>query len=151
MADPVELRLDIFRPRHIAVVEMAEIELHARLEAPFQRHFVDPPGGLAAFLQRMVHRREEMPGRVQVRAVMGGDADLLDGGVFAVRQRVHADAEIFGHGGRGVVVVQIVDLRQHVRRIARNAGLQRDGNIDDTTAHACPPLAGAPARNTPVV
>ena len=79
-----------------------------------------------------------------MRPVMGGDADLLDRGVFAVRQRVHADAEILGHGGSGVVVVQIVDLRQHMRRVARNAGLQRNGNIDDATAHARPPLAGAP-------
>ena len=44
MADALELRLDVGGGGDIAVGEMAEVELHAGLEAPVERHLVDRPG-----------------------------------------------------------------------------------------------------------
>ena len=47
MADAFELGLDVVRARHVTVREGAEIELHARLEAPFEGHLVDRDGALS--------------------------------------------------------------------------------------------------------
>ena len=52
--------------RDIAVGEVAEVELDAGLQAPFERHLVDGDRALAA-----VHGRGEVPGRVEMRAVVG--------------------------------------------------------------------------------
>jgi hypothetical protein len=41
MADALELGFDVGGGRHIAVGELPEIELHRRLQAPFERHLVD--------------------------------------------------------------------------------------------------------------
>ena len=49
----------------VAVLLGAEVELDAGLEAPFQRHLVDGDGPLA-----LVHRRMEVIGRVEMRAVV---------------------------------------------------------------------------------
>jgi hypothetical protein len=38
------------------------------------------------------------------------------------------------------VVIQILDLGQHVRRIAFNSGFQRDGDIDQTARHGWFPI-----------
>ena len=43
MADSLELVFDIFCRRHIAIRQVPKIEFNARLQAPFQRHFVDGP------------------------------------------------------------------------------------------------------------
>jgi hypothetical protein len=50
MADALELGLDIFGRCDIAVRQVPEVELHAGLEAPFERHFVDGPGTLPRFM-----------------------------------------------------------------------------------------------------
>ena len=66
MADALELGFDVLRGRHIAVLEMPEVELHAGIEAPFQRHLVDGDRALAA-----IHGGGEMIGRVEMRGVVG--------------------------------------------------------------------------------
>src|SRR5882757_2029033 len=43
VADALEFGFDIFGGRDIAIRQMTEIKLHAGLQAPFQRHFVDGP------------------------------------------------------------------------------------------------------------
>jgi hypothetical protein len=75
-------------------------------------------------------------GRVEVGAVVGADVGALDGGVFAVGELVDADAHVFGHRGGGFVVVEVFDLRQGVRRVAFDAGLERDRNVDQSPWHA---------------
>ena len=57
---------DVLRGGDIAALEMPEVELDRRIEAPLQRHLVDRYCPLAP-----IHGRREMPGRVQVRAVVG--------------------------------------------------------------------------------
>src|SRR5271166_83312 len=64
--DALELGLDVGGGRDIAVGEMAEVELDAALETPFERDLVDRPGALA-----LVHRRVIVPRRVEMRAVVG--------------------------------------------------------------------------------
>jgi hypothetical protein len=119
---------------------MAEIELHRRLEAPFQRHLVDPPRRLAARHQRVVHGAEEVVWRIQMGAVMAADLDPLDRGVFAVRQIGDPHAHVVGDRRRGLVMVDIVDLRQHMRRVAGDAGAQRAGDVDQAAGHGAFPL-----------
>ena len=47
VADPRQFRGDIVGGRNIAVVEMAEVQFHAGLHAPVERHFVYGDGALA--------------------------------------------------------------------------------------------------------
>ncbi len=48
MPDAFELGFDVARGRHIAVGQVAEVELERGLHAPFERHLVDGDGALAA-------------------------------------------------------------------------------------------------------
>src|SRR5205823_240493 len=73
MADALQLGLDVLRGDDVAVAPRSKVELHARLKAPFERHLVDGDRALAS-----VHRRGEVIGRVEVRAVVGHEADPLD-------------------------------------------------------------------------
>jgi hypothetical protein len=65
----------------VAVGHVAEVELHARAEAPFQRHLVDGDRAFAA-----VHRRMVVIGRVEMGAVVGGDLQALHRPAFAAGQ-----------------------------------------------------------------
>ena len=58
VADTLQFGFHIGRCRDIAVGEMAEVEFNRWLEAPFQRHLVDPPRRFAASFEFMVHRRK---------------------------------------------------------------------------------------------
>src|SRR4029434_3315871 len=60
-----EFVLDFLGGDDMAVRLVAEVELHAGLEAPFERHLVDGDGALA-----LVHRRMEVIGRVEMRAYL---------------------------------------------------------------------------------
>ena len=139
MADAFQFRLYIAGCGDIAVGQMPEIQLHAGLEAPFQRHFIDPPGWLPARFQGVVHGGEEVVRRVQMGTVMGGYFHFLHRCVFAVRQLIDPDAHVFRHGRGGLVVIQILDLWQHVRRIALDARHQRDGDVDQAARHRVTP------------
>src|SRR5262245_29058371 len=61
VADAFQLLLDLPRGDDVAVGLVAEVELDAGLEAPFERHLVDRDGALA-----LVHRRMEVIRRVEV-------------------------------------------------------------------------------------
>jgi hypothetical protein len=45
--DSVEFGINVVSGHHIAVVQTGEVELHAWLEAPLQRHLVNGDGALA--------------------------------------------------------------------------------------------------------
>ena len=48
MADTLKLCLDVIRSNDIAIFEMTKIELHARLETPVKRHFINSNGPFTA-------------------------------------------------------------------------------------------------------
>src|SRR5262245_57013694 len=73
--------------------------------------------------------------RVEMRAVVRADGGLLDGGVFAIWKLVDADAHVASHARRSLVVIEVLDLRQHLRRIAGNAGLERRRDVDEAARH----------------
>jgi len=130
----------------VAVRQSAEVELDSGLEAPVERHLVDAHRGPAAGDERVIHGGEVVVGRVEVRAVVGADGAALDGGVLAAGQLVDAHAHEAGHGRGGHVVVEIVDLREHFRRVAGDAGLEGDRDVHDAPRHGrCPP-AGVTGR-----
>src|SRR6476646_8622268 len=79
MPDAFQFSLDVLCRGDIAIREMAEVELDAGLQAPFERHFIDGPGSLAP-----VHGRMEVPGRVQMGAVVSRQLHLLDGPALPV-------------------------------------------------------------------
>ena len=76
-----------------------------------------------------------MVGRVHVGAVVAADGATLDGGVLAFGQLVHADAEVLGDAGGGLVMVDVLDPRDHVRRVAGDVAAQRDGQVDEPVGH----------------
>jgi hypothetical protein len=65
---------------------MPEIQFHSRLEAPFQRDFVDRDGALAT-----IHGGSVVVRRVQVGAVMGDELDRFNGPGFSVGRVVLAE------------------------------------------------------------
>ena len=81
MANALELLVDVGGGRDIAVRKMAEVEFHARLKAPFERHFVDRPRALA-----LIHCRMVMPGRVEMGAVVSCELHAFDRPSLPVRQ-----------------------------------------------------------------
>ena len=77
MADALQLRFDVLGGGDVAVREVAEVELHAGLEAPFERHLVD---GDRRASRPSSSRRMEVIGRVQVGAVVGRQGDASAAG-----------------------------------------------------------------------
>ena len=81
MSNSSELSLNIFAGCHVAVVKTSEVQFHARLEAPIERHLINSDGPLA-----FVHGRGKMIGRVEVRSIVGDELNALDCPSLAVRQ-----------------------------------------------------------------
>ena len=117
VADALQFCLHIFRRRDIAIREMPKIELHARLKAPFQRHFINAPGRLPARNRPFIHAAEEVIGRIKMRPAMGCDAHHFPRGELAFGQLIHADAEFLRQARRGHLVIVIFNFGQHMRRI----------------------------------
>jgi hypothetical protein len=128
-----ELGFDVARRCHVAVGQVAEVELHGRLVAPLKRHLIDPPRGLAARLQSMVHGGEVVIRRIEMGAIVRADDATLDGRIFTPGQLGHADPHVFCNRRGGLMVVEVLDLRQGVLRIALYSGLERRGDVDQTT------------------
>ena len=85
MADTLQLRLDIRGRRDVAVLEMSEVELDPWLETPFERDLVDADAGLATFRDGVIHRREEVIGCIQMRAIVRDDVASFDCTVLSIR------------------------------------------------------------------
>ena len=121
IADAVELAFDVVGLADIAVGLLAEVEFHAGRKEPFQRHLVDLQRRLAAILGA-----GEMPRRVEMGAVVGGERDLLHRRAFAVGKLLGLESRKPGHELLGaVVMIEVFDARQHARRIGGDAGLER--------------------------
>jgi hypothetical protein len=68
-----------------------------------------------------------MPGRIEVRAVVGGESDPLHRRAFAVRKLLRLEAgEHHGEILGALLVVHVFDLRQHAWRIGGDTGLERN-------------------------
>ena len=85
MADTLQLRLDIRWRCDIAILEMSEVELDPWLETPFERDFVDANAGFATFFDGVIHRREEVIGCIQMRAIVRADVASFDCTVLSIR------------------------------------------------------------------
>ena len=110
---------------------MPEVEFDAGLQAPFQRHLVDGPGTLAA-----VHGRMEVPGRIEMRAVMGGELHLLDRPALPVRQILGLQSiEELQHARQALLVIDVLDGRMAARRIGGHIVLQGNGDVDQLARH----------------
>src|ERR1700722_454703 len=110
---------------------MTEVEFHAGLQAPFQRHLVDGPRTLAA-----IHGGMKVPGRVEMGTVMGGELDLFDGPALSVRQIFRLQSiEELQHARQSLLVIDVLDGRMVARRIGRNVVLQWHGNVDQLSRH----------------
>ena len=135
VADALELGLDVGRGDHVAVGEVAEVELHAGLEAPFERHLVDRDRGLL-LAQRLVHRRMEVVRRVQVRAVVGRQLHHLHRPALAVGQVLLLQAgEERLDLREGVLVREVLDLRREGRRVAQHVVFEVDRQVDESAGH----------------
>jgi hypothetical protein len=86
VADATKLRLHACGRCDAAVPETAEIELVAGVE-----HQSSGPSSMV-IARRPVHGGVEVRGRVEVRAVVGGDAERLDRPAFAARQLLRNEA-----------------------------------------------------------
>src|SRR5262245_10107362 len=103
---------------------MPEVELNARLEAPFERDFVDGRGALA-----LVHRRSEVIRRVEMRAAMRRELDPLDRPAFAVGQLIDGQSrKELAYLFRGLLVIEVPDAWSVSGRISGDIVLQRDGD-----------------------
>ena len=101
-----------------AARKVPEIELHPRVEAPLQGHFVDGDCPLRLTAELFVHGRMKMIGRIQVSAVVSGELDPLHGPPFTIRQILGLEArEKSGHLLRRILVIEIGDLRFHPGRV----------------------------------
>src|ERR1700730_16206544 len=81
----------------------------------------------------------EMPGRIEMRAVMGRKRDLLHRPALAVRQVLRLQTfEELQHARQPLLVVDILNGRMIAGRIGRHVVLQWHGNIDQLSRHcAC--------------
>src|SRR5437588_1058453 len=132
VADALQLGLDVLRGDDVAVAPRSEVELHARLKAPVERHLVDGDRALTT-----VRRRGEVIGRVEVRAVVGHEADPLDRPTLGVGQLRFLQPREEGRDVlRGVAVAEVLDLRAVARRIGHHVVLDGHRQIDDRPGHA---------------
>ena len=121
MPDARQFRFHLGRGDDMTIGEVAEIELHARLKTPVERHFVDGDRPAPA-----VHGRGVMPGRVEMSAAMGGHLDHLDGPALAIGQIGGFETrKILAHASRRRGMGEILDSRLKSGRIGGDARAQR--------------------------
>ncbi|MHC2891930.1 hypothetical protein ACVIU4_003084 [Bradyrhizobium barranii subsp. barranii] len=71
-----------------------------------------------------------------MRAVVGGQRDLLDRPTLAIRQILRLEAvEELQHAGQALLVIDILDRRVIARRIGRHVVSEWHGNIDQLPRH----------------
>ena len=136
MVDPRQFSVNLGGRYDMPVRQMPEIELDARAIAPFQRHLVDGDRPLA-----FVHGGMVVIGRIDMGAVMGGDVQPLDRPALAARQILLFQArkehhDLFG----GLLVIHVLDLGQHDRRVRGDACFQRDGEVNVAAGHVESPV-----------
>ena len=129
------LGLDVVGGNDVTIGEMPEIQFHPRLETPFKGNLVNGDRGSTSGDESTVHRRMVVVGRIEMGTVVRRQHHPLDRPAFAIGQIVggHARKEC-GHLGRGLAVAEILDFRDHARRVRGDAGFERDGEVDDPHA-----------------
>ena len=135
VADALELGLDVGRRHHVAIGQVAKVQLHAGLKAPLQRHLVDGPG-LLLLAQRLVHGAVEVVGRIEVGAVVGRELNLLDRPAFAVGQVFLLQAGKEGLDlADGVFVGEVLDLGREGGRVGDDVVFEVDREVDELAGH----------------
>ncbi|MNH18480.1 hypothetical protein D3C79_781830 [compost metagenome] len=139
MADASQFGLHLRRRHHVAVRQVAKIQLHTRLQAPLQRQLIDAERPLAAIGGGRI-----MPGRIHVRTAVGGDLQpfscprLIARQVFLAQAREHR-----GHFRPALLVVHVVDLWQQRRWVSVRVVVQGYRKVQQATlvhVHAHIPL-----------
>ena len=78
----------------------------------------------------------KVPGRIQMRAVVGGELHLLDRPALPVRQIFRLQpVEELQHPRQALLVIDVLDGRMPARRIGRHVVLQGNGDIDQLARH----------------
>jgi len=78
----------------------------------------------------------KVPGRVEMRAVMGGERDLLDRPALTIAQILFLQSlEELQHARQSLLVVDVLDGRMVAGRIGRHVILQWHGNVDQLSRH----------------
>jgi hypothetical protein len=115
----------------MAIRQMPEIELHAGLKAPVERHLVDGDGARAT-----VHRGVVVPRGVHVRAVVRGELHAFDGPALAIGQilGLQARKEPADVGCR-LRVSGVGDGRPVTRRIGRDVVFEWNRKVDESARH----------------
>ena len=122
----------------MTVRQMSEVQLHTRVLTPFQRHFVNGDRPLTA-----VHGGVVVVGRIQMCAVVAADAQCLHcpafpaGQILRLQPRKKAGDLACCHA-----VIEVIDFRQHDRRIGRYPRLERNRYVNK--------FAGFCHHNSPV-
>ncbi|MCY1453513.1 hypothetical protein D9M71_705090 [compost metagenome] len=111
----------------MAIGQVAKVQLHACLQAPLQRQFIDTERRLAA-----VGGGRVVPGRIHVGATMGGDRQTLRRPRLVPRHLVEGQArEHRGHFRPTLLVIHVVDLGQQRRRVGVGVVVQRYREVDE--------------------
>jgi hypothetical protein len=129
----------------MAIGKVAEVQLHARLEAPLQRDLVDRDGPLL-LPELAVHGGVEVVRRIEVRSVVRRQLHRLHGPALAIGQvlALQAGEERLHLRERGVVR-EVLDLRRERRRIRNHVVLQVDRKVDEVARHGKTSV-GAPGK-----
>src|SRR5690242_14412650 len=78
----------------------------------------------------------KVPGRIEMRAVVGGERDLLHRPTLAIRQVLRLQPfEELQHPRQPLLVVDVLDGRMIAGRIGRHVILQWHGNVDQLSRH----------------
>ncbi len=105
MADTLEFGLDFGRAHDMAVRLFAEIEFDAGPEEPVERNLVDGHHRLTVDGFRL-----EMNRRIHMRAVMGGERNLLDRPGLAFRQIFRLEARKMSHKSGAVSLLLLYSI-----------------------------------------
>src|SRR3954465_1190805 len=71
-----------------------------------------------------------------MRAVVGGQRDLLARPALAIRQILRLEAvEELQHAGQALLVIDVLDRRVIARRIGRHVVSERHGDVDQLPRH----------------
>ncbi|MNI60493.1 hypothetical protein D3C73_1157150 [compost metagenome] len=129
VANACQLNFDLVGCHHMTIGHVSKIQFHPRLQAPIKRQLIDAKGRLTAIGGRGV-----MPGRVHVRAAVGGDVQSFGGPGFIARHLFELQAgEHRCHFRPALLVIHVIDLRQQRWRIGVGVVVEGDREVDETT------------------
>ncbi|MNF78349.1 hypothetical protein D3C84_605290 [compost metagenome] len=123
--DARQLSLHFGGADHMAIRQMTKVQLHARLQAPVQRQFVDAESRLAT-----VRGRGVVPRGVHMRTAVRRDLQALGRpGLVAGQLRLGQAGKHRGHLRPALLMVHVVDFRQQRRWIGVRVVVQGNGQV----------------------